>query len=370
MSRYDYPSDYNSYSRGGPPSRDSYYDSRYEMRRGPYESRLDDSRYLESNRGMMSDRKEYVDRGRPSVYRDYSDWDGRSLPPHRRNLDYINRDATLGGEMFKPSGAPLSKFATETKRTPWSRTFERVIPWDNKNKDYVYGAIYEEVLMGRISRRELKRRIDGTRPGTVWPPDKNMLLFLIIAVAILLIGLFIGILLMIIFWDEFKDYWWVWLIIAIVLIILAIIIVVIGVSITNSAIKKRETAILRECDHINRSRLHDSGIRLVPGPAAAYISVFLERGAYERWYESRYPTKSVIRNPGPTVMKEKIVRDENGRIVDKSSVVNKPEQPGIIRRSGSRSPVRSPRASNYYDSNVPAQQRTYYDPNRSVNLMA
>lgn len=358
MSRYDYASDYSSNPRGGPRPYDPAYDSRYEMKRSPYESELNNSRYIESSRGMVTDR--YVDPARPSIYREVPEWDGRSLPPHRRNLDYINRDATLGGEMFRPSTVPFSRFATATKRTPWSRTYERVIPWDNRNKDFVYGAIYEEVLMGRISRRELKRRIDQTRVGTAWPPDKNLLFFIIAAIVLLLVGLFIGVLLLILFFDDFKTYWWVWLLIGLALIILAIILVVIGITLTNSAIKKRETAILRECDHINRSRLHGSGIRVIPGPAAAFLSVVLERGAYERWYESVNP-RSSIRKPGPSVKKEKIVRDETGKVVSKTTTVDGPP-PGVVR---SRSP--SPRVS-YYDS-TPAQQRTYYDPNRSVNLM-
>lgn len=348
------------------------YDSRYDKRYNA--SRLDDNRhsrsfvedasYYDSSRGLHSPRGMPSRNGRSFVgpKEDGAVWTGTELPPPKNNLTHINRDMSLGGEMFRPSKAPLSKFAKATKWTPQSRTFHRVIPWDNKKKDFVYGAVHEDVLLGRTSRRRIKERIDSTRVARK-APDKLILPCLIAACLLLLIGLIIGIIIAIIWWTDFQKWWWVWLIIGAILFLIAIIMVVLAVVMTNSAIKKRETAIIRECDRINRSSLNGSGVKIVPGPHAAFLSLYLERGAYERWYDQQHRPSFVKGSPKVNVVKEKIVRDPMGHVVEKTTTVD--ELPNGISTPRRMSPQRMVNVN--YDSRVPRQYGR--SPGRSINLM-
>ena len=376
-----------SRSRSRGPKDDDKYTSRSKSRgrsRGPENrrSRIKESEYKEN--GLMSSRI-----------------GGIGLPPPKANLEHINTDKTLGGDTYTPSGAPFSSFAKETKLTPRSRTRKRVIPWDNKTKDFVYGAIHSEVLLGRMGRRGIKKEMDKIKNQVPWSPDGSITIFLIIALVILILGLLLGIFLAILLWDEFKQYWYVWLLIGLIIIILAAVILFIGIMKINSNIKKREVAIFEKCQKLNAMLLKGSGAKINPGPKAAYLSVDLDDRAFKGSSNSR--RSMYDEEPNVSIVKEKVVKDKDGRIIERRKVVDRrPELSGnstISQSNIGKSSMKQQRFFDrleghkknkeylhesrldappiqknrevmkvHYDSEVP-EQRTYFDPNKSMNLM-
>lgn len=335
-------------------------------------------------------------------------YSGRGIPPPKDNLTHINRDSTLGGETFTPSSALFSSFAAETKKTPKSTTRQRVIPWDHRKKDYVYDAIHSQVLLGRMGRREVKRYLDVIKPDVPWSPDGTALIMLIVAAVVLVVGAIVGFVLGFFFFDDFKTYWWVWVLVGVGLIILAIILVTVGVLSDNSNIAARERAIGEQCKKMHRERMSGSGARIVPGPKAAYLSVMLDDRAFDkaerRQEESRSRAREseILGNPEVSIVKEKTVKDPDGRIIERRKVVDKrPEansyagttssivktsqkqkrfidrlldhkadQSGLYESRINAAPVQKNTEimQVHYDSEVP-EQRTYFDPNKSMNLM-
>ena len=82
---------------------------------------------------------------------------GRIFPVHPVRT-VVNLDPALGGMRFNPPKlTPLLEFTKACEKTPNSNQFVWVIPWDNKNKDYVYPALDDNIFMGRMTILELKQ---------------------------------------------------------------------------------------------------------------------------------------------------------------------------------------------------------------------
>lgn len=89
-----------------------------------------------------------------------------TLPPPANVRLVTNSDISLGGYKIEPPlWVPVSDFRDACARTPQSDYFTRVIPWDDKNGEFVFATIPEECLKDRqeehgIDRRVLKRYFD------------------------------------------------------------------------------------------------------------------------------------------------------------------------------------------------------------------
>ena len=73
-----------------------------------------------------------------------------TLPPPANVRAVTNTDVSLGGyKIESPLWVPVSDFRDACERTPQSDYFTRIIPWDDKNGEFVFAAVPEECLRDR-----------------------------------------------------------------------------------------------------------------------------------------------------------------------------------------------------------------------------
>jgi len=128
-------------------------------------------------------------------------------PKPKKNLEHKNFDSTLGGMCWTPPSfaAPFSNFNKSCKNTPLSTYYTRIIPWDHKAKDFVYGAAQDSEFKGFHDRRSLKSKIDHSREFSSWDPVTcyNIIFWVLaITLAVVALGFLI---LMIVFWEDFYN---------------------------------------------------------------------------------------------------------------------------------------------------------------------
>ena len=201
-----------------------------------------------------------------------------TCPGPKRNLTHFNEDPTLGGECFRPGGPTFggSTFNKDTRDTPHSDMYKRVIPWDHKEKDYVYGAVQDACFRGFYDRRSLKSKIDNVRNEGNWDPVTAYNRCLMLSVALLV--------LMVIGWvvaaflnrSMFWKYRGGWVLSLLVLVMFVVAIVVLCKVGSNSRTKRRYQLVHKACEEVNERNLKGSGVIVAPGPSAAWIEVLLD----------------------------------------------------------------------------------------------
>ena len=181
---------------------------------------------------------------------------------------------------WRPPGlkAPFQPFNTACSNTPQSTYYTRVIPWDHKRKDFVYGAAQDACFKGFYDRRSLKSRIDLNKKYSSWDPVSCYNILFWILAAILLIGILVWVICMIVYWDDFYHRaqwgWWVfWLLLANVIIVIFMCICRCG---ANARTKKRFQRINEACADINKKNLHGTGTYIYPGESAAWLEVEMD----------------------------------------------------------------------------------------------
>jgi len=209
-----------------------------------------------------------------------------SCPKPKNNLLHVNEDPTLGGSSYKPSaGGICSTFNKATKRTPMSSYYTRVIPWDHKDKDYVYGAVQDSCFKGYYDRRSLKSKIDLNRHESSWDPVSTYNLCFYLTVGLIALAILLFVILMIIHWGDFKynwRWWFFWLILGILILLLFCCLCRYG---ANSRTKKRYQRIHEACEDINKRNLYGTGTQVWPGESAGWLEVEMD------------PRRTVIRGP-------------------------------------------------------------------------
>lgn len=209
------------------------------------------------------------------------------IPPPKDTHYHVNEDPSLGGETWRVSRprAPLSDFTANCIRTPGSTDYERIIPWDHKKKDYVYGAVHDHIFRGRYCRRRLKRKIDYVKHQGSWDPVKGYnccFICCVLLVALIIIS-------WILFWI-YKPYhlfpwylnqWWWWLLIPFFLIMLIITYCCIVRASSNHATRNRYRYLKHACDDVNDRHLRGSGVEVKPGKMGAWLEVEMDPGRTE-----------------------------------------------------------------------------------------
>ena len=73
-----------------------------------------------------------------------------TLPPANDVRAVTNTDVSLGGHKIEPPlWVPVSDFRDACERTPNSDYFTRIIPWDDRNGEFVFATLHEECLRNR-----------------------------------------------------------------------------------------------------------------------------------------------------------------------------------------------------------------------------
>lgn len=164
-------------------------------------------------------------------------------PKPKQNLTHVNEDWTLGGVRWSPPqlAAPFNPFNFACKNTPVSSYYNRVIPWDHRRKDFVYGAAQDAEFKGFYDRRSLKSRIDLNKQFASWDPVSCYNIMFWILAFILAITVLVWIILLIIYWDNFYRMgrwpWWIfWLLVLILIVFVVFFIFLCG---ANARTKKR-----------------------------------------------------------------------------------------------------------------------------------
>lgn len=252
-----------------------------------------------------------------------------SCPKPKQNLSHINEDSTLGGTNWTPPGlsAPMCPFNTACANTPISSYYNRVIPWDHKRKDYVYGAAQDAEFKGFYDRRSLKSRIDLNKNHSSWDPVSCYNLVFWILAAILAIAILVWIICMIVYWNDFYTRsqwpWWVfWLVVLIMIVVIFMCIFRCG---ANARAKKRYQRIHEACADINKKNLHGTGTYVYPGEAGAWLEVEMDPRRtmisgpvrHDRWSSGLEQDVHVVERKPVThhqVVEQVIVNSGNGEI--------------------------------------------------------
>ena len=204
------------------------------------------------------------------------------VPPPKDTLMHVNDDPSLGGETWRipTPTAPLSDFNNACKATPVSDDFTRIIPWDHKKKDFVYGAVEDQIFRGRYDRRRLKRKLDHVKQQGSWDPSgsyNKCYICCLIAGALFLIAW--------VLMFAYRPYcWWCWLFsnqLAWWLLPLLILMILytwccICKAASNHAARNRSRYIKHALEDVNDRHLKGSGVYLKPGPKAAWIEVDMD----------------------------------------------------------------------------------------------
>lgn len=73
------------------------------------------------------------------------------LPPPANIRAVTNSDFTLGGNKIdSPYWVPVSDFRDACERTPQGDYFTRIIPWDDRNGEFVFAALPEVCLSDKF----------------------------------------------------------------------------------------------------------------------------------------------------------------------------------------------------------------------------
>lgn len=208
--------------------------------------------------------------------------------------------------------APFSTFNSACKRTPQSTYHTRVIPWDHKRKDFVYGAVQDACFKGFYDRRSLKSRIDLNKKYSSWDPVTLYNYIYLILVVFLIIIVLVWLVCMVVYWDEFYHEnnwpWWVfWLAVIVMLAVLFICVFRFG---ANARTKKRFQRINDACVDINRKNLHGTGTYVYPGESAAWLEVEMD------------PRRTMISGP---IRHDKLSRgiEQDVHVVERKPVTHK-----------------------------------------------
>lgn len=257
-----------------------------------------------------------------------------SCPPPKHNLLHVNEDPTLGGTTYKTPAPPgtWSTFNTAAKKTPISSNFNRVIPWDHKNKDFVYGSVQDACFKGFYDRRSLKSKMDLNRSHSSWDPVSCYNICWAITLGLIAVAVLVWLILMILNWTHFKKNWYWWLFWLAALIAILVCFCCIFKAGANARTKKRFQRIDEACQDINRRNLHNTGTRVYPGESAAWLEVEMDPrkttiGGPIRHDAMSYSldntpnvAKRIVKVPPrgvqTTVVEETVVRGGNGGIND------------------------------------------------------
>lgn len=199
-------------------------------------------------------------------------------PYPKMNLTHVNQDPTLGGERYQEllPGAPFLEFNQKLKSTPQSTLYHRVIPWDNKQNDFVYGAVQDACFRGYFDRRSLKSKVDFELSEEASQSNNFYNVCFYISIGLIFIISMTWFLLVLINWQEFKSniFWFfLGLIFPLAAVIIPCLIIKRG---SNIRLKRRCQALDRACNYVNQVHLVDSGVRVYPGERGAWIDVVLD----------------------------------------------------------------------------------------------
>jgi hypothetical protein len=287
-----------------------------------------------------------------------------ACPKPKNNLMHVNEDPTLGGTTFTPSkGGICSTFNKATSRTPMSSYYTRVIPWDHKDKDYVYGAVQDACFKGYYDRRSLKSKIDLHRHEASWDPVSTYNMCFFACAGLFCLMLLIFLILMIIHWTHFRHNWWwwfFWLILGLLILTLFCCVCKYG---ANSRTKKRYQKIHEACEDINKRNLYGTGTQVWPGESAGWLEVEMDPRRTMVRGPPRHDSMSYNKEVRLAPRKVKAVTTtetlsrtapRRGRIVEETTIVRGENQSGIdsVRRSGNEERM-------LYSSHPPSQASSF-----------
>lgn len=218
------------------------------------------------------------------LYPPANDHEIAQIPPPKDTHYHVNEDPSLGGETWRVSAprAPLSDFVTHCLKTPDSHDYERIIPWDHKKKDYVYGAVHDHIFRGRYDRRRLKRKLDYVKNHGSWDPVQGYNWCFLLTV--LAIGIFLAVWIIFYIYKPYHIFpwylnqWWWWVLIPFFVIMMILTYCCIVRASSNHATRNRYRYLKHACDDVNDRHLRGSGVEVKPGKLGAWIEVEMDPG--------------------------------------------------------------------------------------------
>ena len=204
------------------------------------------------------------------------------VPPPKDNLFHWNEDPTLGAKTWRipVPNVPLSDFGAACAKTPRSSDFERIIPWDHKGRDFVYGAIHDHIFRGRFNRRRLKRKIDHCKGLGGWDPISGYMGCFMCCICLgFALAAFFVLLWMFKPYNYFGwylDQWWFWLLAPLFIIMILATYCCIVSAAVNQMTRNRYRYLKHACDDVNDRHLAGSGVRVYPGTKGAWLAVAMD----------------------------------------------------------------------------------------------
>lgn len=256
-------------------------------------------------------------------------------PEPKVNLTHINQDLTLGGAKYRPRipSAPFFSFNDSFNQTPVSTLYCRIIPWDDVEKDYVYGAIQDACFRGFYDRRTLKNKIDYeiTHDRIHGNDCYNICFYL--SVSLVVLTLVCWVITLPLYWNEFKNstFWYFAALFAPIIVIIVFFFICRNGS--KSKIKKRFQSISKACESVNERHLKGTGVSVYPGDQAAWIEVLMDerrtvvRGDPIEDTLSYNLIKDDTRREILKIQKENnIIKKENLDVIEEESYLSSPEK--------------------------------------------
>ena len=223
----------------------------------------------------------------------------------KNNFIVCNNDPTLGGQQFQtPCGSSGSKmfsiisseFDRACAKTPRSTYYKRIIPWDDKKKEYVYAALQENEFKGFFDRRSLKSRLRNITGHDIRKSSCFKLSQLLILIFI--ISIFIALIIVITLnFKDIQDKPFLYCIPFIAILIVTLSMFFIIRQGENSNNKKRFQKLNTACEDINIKYLADSGTSIHPGLNAAWLELDLD------------PRRTMIMGDPVRDRSEKVIQD-------------------------------------------------------------
>ena len=199
-----------------------------------------------------------------------------SVRKPKHNLMHVNGDPTLGGTTFNapsPPG-PCCSFNEACAKTPLSTYYTRIIPWDAKKGDFVYGAVQDSCFKGFYDRRSLKSKVDMNRSH--WDPVRWYNLFWLLCLVLIVLAIIIAIICAIVWWDDFKQNWTIYLTYLLVMIAVLFALLCICRCGANIMAKRRFMRLDDALQDVNRRNLYGTGTYVYPGDNGAWIEVEMD----------------------------------------------------------------------------------------------
>lgn len=181
--------------------------------------------------------------------------------------------AGVGAKKTAPSLAFTTNFKNACGITPSTKE-KTVIPWDHKNKNYVYDSkTIDHVYGGKVNKALLSNQVDGLRGDSSWNPVGKCELCLIICIVWTILVIAAVIVVTLVFLEDIglKGYWWFIIVVGLIALIFGCILLCCCREYANRQSWKKRCLLNTTLNKIEQTSLAGTDYGLRSGKEGAWI---------------------------------------------------------------------------------------------------